>query len=150
MPQSGKRNHPGVLVARGRLIAAPTRLISPHCDYSIPGGMKKRDTPMGYCGAANRTRLHFLPVAENRCSHQFLNWWRQHATGMLHLDYSSPGGTKISRYPDGVSAYLVPLTGLEPVRSCDQGILSPWCLPFHHSGLFIAVIMVTYFPLAVK
>ena len=24
---------------------------------------------------------------------------------------------------------MVPLTGLEPVRSCDQGILSPWCLP---------------------
>ena len=24
---------------------------------------------------------------------------------------------------------LVPVTGLEPVRCCQQGILSPWCLP---------------------
>ena len=30
---------------------------------------------------------------------------------------------------------LVPVTGLEPVRSCPQGILSPWCLPFHHTGM---------------
>ena len=29
---------------------------------------------------------------------------------------------------------VVPVTGLEPVRSCLQGILSPWCLPFHHTG----------------
>ena len=30
---------------------------------------------------------------------------------------------------------VVPVTGLEPVRGCPQGILSPWCLPFHHTGL---------------
>ena len=30
---------------------------------------------------------------------------------------------------------LVPVTGLEPVRGCPQGILSPWCLPFHHTGV---------------
>ena len=23
---------------------------------------------------------------ENKCSHQFLNWWQQHATGMLHIN----------------------------------------------------------------
>lgn len=28
----------------------------------------------------------------------------------------------------------MPVTGLEPVRGCPQGILSPWCLPFHHTG----------------
>ena len=33
------------------------------------------------------------------------------------------------------SGLLVPLTGLEPVRSCPQRILSPRCLPFHHSGI---------------
>ena len=27
-------------------------------------------------------------------------------------------------------------TGFEPVRPCDQGILSPWCLPFHHSPFY--------------
>jgi hypothetical protein len=25
--------------------------------------------------------------------------------------------------------------GLEPARGCPQGILSPQCLPFHHSSL---------------
>ena len=32
------------------------------------------------------------------------------------------------------SVCLVPVTGLEPVRCFQQGILSPWCLPFHHTG----------------
>ena len=32
---------------------------------------------------------------------------------------------------------LVPVTGLEPVRDCSQGILSPWCLPFHHTGVLL-------------
>ena len=31
---------------------------------------------------------------------------------------------------------VVPLTGLEPVRSCLQRILSPRCLPFHHNGTY--------------
>lgn len=31
--------------------------------------------------------------------------------------------------------FLVPGTGLEPARYCYQGILSPRCLPFHHSGV---------------
>ena len=30
---------------------------------------------------------------------------------------------------------MVPLTGLEPVRHFCQRILSPRCLPFHHSGM---------------
>ena len=29
---------------------------------------------------------------------------------------------------------LVPKIGLEPIRSCPRRILSPLCLPFHHSG----------------
>ena len=28
---------------------------------------------------------------KNYCSHQFLNWWQQHATGMLHLHHSNLG-----------------------------------------------------------
>ena len=32
---------------------------------------------------------------------------------------------------------LVPLAGLEPARSCLRGILSPLCLPFHHSGVSV-------------
>ena len=34
---------------------------------------------------------------------------------------------------------LVPVTGLEPVRGRPQGILSPWCLPFHHAGMFLSL-----------
>ena len=44
-------------------------------------------------------------------------------------------GTK-KRHPYGC-LFLVPVTGLEPVRSCLQGILSPWCLPFHHTGVSV-------------
>ena len=29
---------------------------------------------------------------------------------------------------------MVPVTGLEPVYCCQRGILSPLCLPFHHTG----------------
>lgn len=32
------------------------------------------------------------------------------------------------------TAFLVPVTGFEPVRPYGQGILSPVCLPFHHTG----------------
>ena len=39
--------------------------------------------------------LHFCPQGKNKCSHQFLNWWQQHATGMLHLDrFESLAATK--------------------------------------------------------
>ena len=30
----------------------------------------------------------------NQSSHQFLNWWQQHATGMLRLDFSNPFNAK--------------------------------------------------------
>ena len=44
--------------------------------------------------------------------------------------YANRGnGTELS------SSDVVPVTGLEPVRDRSQGILSPWCLPFHHTGL---------------
>ena len=36
--------------------------------------------------------------------------------------------------PTRGDCFLVPVTGLEPVRDRSQGILSPWCLPFHHTG----------------
>ena len=33
----------------------------------------------------------------------------------------------------------MPGAGLEPARSCPQGILSPQCLPFHHLGRLCAL-----------
>ena len=41
---------------------------------------------------------------------------------------------KISRSPDGLREILVPVAGLEPARLLRRGILSPLCLPFHHTG----------------
>ncbi len=32
--------------------------------------------------------------------------------------------------------FYMPVTRLERARDCSQGILSPWCLPFHHTGIF--------------
>ena len=36
--------------------------------------------------------------------------------------------------------FLVPEIGLEPIRSCPRGILSPLCLPFHHFGILIVTL----------
>ena len=33
------------------------------------------------------------------------------------------------------SSDVVPVAGLEPARDRSQGILSPRCLPFHHTGV---------------
>ena len=30
---------------------------------------------------------------------------------------------------------MVRVAGFEPARDCSQGILSPWCLPFHHTRI---------------
>ena len=44
-----------------------------------------------------------------------------------------------------VDISVVPAARLERVRSCLQGILSPWCLPFHHAGIcFVAVQFSTF------
>ena len=80
-------------------------------------------------GAGDRTRVHYGAPGGNA-------GWQQ-STGLLHLHGFEPVAyTKIKKEPAGSFFILVPLTGLEPVRSCPQRILSPRCLPFHHSGGF--------------
>ena len=87
----------------------------------------------GVSGAGDRTRLHYgVGVVQppprdspQECPIQM---------------GSSPPRYQESRYPVWVSAFLVPLTGLEPVRSRLQRILSPRCLPFHHSGGYPGII----------
>ncbi len=83
--------------------------------------------------------LHFLPLGENKGSPRSSP--RRQRSSALHLDGFESCGIKIRDTPDGVSHILVPLTGLEPVRGCPQGILSPWCLPFHHSGIYSSIIL---------
>ena len=34
------------------------------------------------------------------------------------------------------NGFLVPVAGLEPARRKHQRILSPPCLPFHHTGIY--------------
>ena len=79
-----------------------------HLDYSSPTGNKNIPTPLG-------VGIFLVPVAglvyifafgEDRGSPRS-SPRRQQSAGLLHLDYSSPShNIKISRYPDGVSAYL--------------------------------------------
>ena len=69
-------------------------------------------------------------------SHQFLNWWQQHPTGVLHLD-GFESGTITNKKEEALASsfLLVPVTGLEPVRHRWRRILSPLRLPFHHTGV---------------
>ena len=88
-------------------------------------------------GAGDRTRSAFFsPSAgeKNRGRHQFLNWCRQVSAGHLHFDGFSPGQDQ--KREEGITflSFLVPVTGLEPVRCRQRWILSPLRLPFHHTG----------------
>lgn len=52
-----------------------------------------------------------------------------------HDPYTIPPTAARGDLPQGESTACLPETGFEPVRSAwDRGILSPLCLPFHHSG----------------
>ena len=92
----------------------------------------------------DRTRSAFFsPSAgeKNRGRHQFLNWCRQVSAGHLHFDGFSPGQDQ--KREEGITflSFLVPVTGLEPVRCRQRWILSPLRLPFHHTGrLFFLLI----------
>ena len=76
----------------------------------------------------DRTRSAFFsPSAgeKNRGRHQFLNWCRQVSAGHLHFDGFSPGQDQ--KREEGITflSFLVPVTGLEPVRCRQRWILSP-------------------------
>ncbi len=47
--------------------------------------------------------------------------------------FRRPGGSGVQL----ASSDVVPVAGLEPARDCSQGILSPRCLPFHHTGVWV-------------
>ena len=98
--------------------------------------MQKRNTPVGVFlfGAADRIEeIKVLPPS------------RPAASGCppdTHIfDRSSPAALDAKKeYPRWGIPFLVPLTGLEPVRSCPQRILSPRCLPFHHNGIYLIIL----------
>ena len=91
--------------------------------------------------AGDRTRLAFSSFSakeENRGRHQCLHWCQQVSTGHLHVNGFESTTLQITKAPrKGCFCYLVPVTGLEPVRCRQRWILSPLRLPFHHTGRFI-------------
>ena len=85
-------------------------------------------------GADDRTRCAFFfpsvgkkNIGRTQCAH----WVQQVSTGHLHLNgFDSAFLTHKKReIPFGISLFLVPATGIEPVRFLRRGILSPLCLP---------------------
>ena len=60
---------------------------------------------------------------------------KQMSTGHLQLDrFESAPSIKKKREAKASLFFLVPVTGLEPVRHRWRRILSPLRLPFHHTG----------------
>ena len=62
---------------------------------------------------------------------------------------SSPPPISKKQIPQGVSAFLVPLTGLEPVQYRYRGILSPLCLPIPPQRRLNPMIAYFYFTVKV-
>jgi len=57
----------------------------------------------------SRKGLVFISAhgGRNRGSHQFLNWWQQHVTDMLHFKSSSPCcHIRKTVIPDGITVFL--------------------------------------------
>ena len=60
---------------------------------------------------------------------------RRRRSSAPHLDgFESLLGSKNKREAEASLLFLVPVTGLEPVRCRQRRILSPLRLPFHHTG----------------
>ena len=61
--------------------------------------------------------LHFCPKGKNYCSHQFLNWWQQHAAGMLHLRWVRIHIQAEKRHTKRCVSFLVGDGGFEPPKA---------------------------------
>ena len=71
---------------------------------------------------------HEILTAATRSGRFSCHWQRARRSPESPLRFDS-ALYEITGYPGGVSRYLVPLTGIEPVRILLRGILSPLCLP---------------------
>ena len=66
-------------------------------------------------------------------SHQFLNWWLQHPTGMLRFSHSSPTPhTKKEAAPRGQPLFWCERWDSNPHGGCHTHLKRD-CLPFQHS-----------------
>ena len=74
----------------------------------------------------------FKPKRESPVRLPFWKGRRRLRMWSFRGSYANPGsGTQQA------SSDVVPVAGLEPARDRSQGILSPRCLPFHHTGIFL-------------
>ena len=48
-----------------------------------------------------RDLIFILAFGKNSCGHQFLNWWQQQSTGLLHLTGSNPDQYQKEGHPLG-------------------------------------------------
>ena len=100
---------------------------------SNPARTYKKSRPhigSGFFGAGNRTRFAFCPIGTKLGCHLRRAEGEQQSTGLLHSDgFESAPNIKQKREAKASLFYLVPATGLEPVRFLRRGILSPLCLP---------------------
>ena len=78
-------------------------------------------------------RLRCTPTAATRSGRCICHRQRSPRSPDSHLRFESDRKAK-KQIPKWVSAFLVPVTGLEPVRCRQRWILSPLRLPFHHTG----------------
>ena len=118
-----------------------TKAEDSHLRFDSDRHRKKWDTPLGYpifwcrCPVAVPDKIFGLTL-----SLDFID--RCHSLPSLLPPLAALGSLprlsppvrfrpaqKKMGHPFGVSHFLVLVTGLEPVRNCFQGILSPWCLP---------------------
>ena len=131
------------------------RFVSPQGGYSFRGFGDGFDScfwcqhPVAVPGVrlspATGIDLHFLPMAENKGSHQCLHWWQELSTGQF-LCYGFDSGRKQNTpAPDRGRGILVPATGIEPVRILLRGILSPLCLPIPPQRHFQCICNLTIF-----
>ena len=91
-----------------------------------------------------RAPWHFCPLGQKlRCPCGQARMERV-STGHSQLDYSSPAANTRKASPKGL-AFLVPLTGLEPVQYRYRGILSPLCLPIPPQRRLVTMIPYFYF-----
>ena len=80
-----------------------------------------------------RDSMTFSPAfaGENHGSHQFLNWWQQYATGILHSDgFESQSEVKKRPTAKAVRRFLAEDEGFEPPQTeSESGVL-----PLHKSS----------------
>ncbi len=107
---------------------------------SSPTGIKKYGMPqwgIPYFGAGDRTRFAFSALQKIIVVTSVCTGHRNCPPDSSAAMGSRPSPYQIKKERLNASLfYLVPVTGLEPVRCRQRWILSPLRLPFHHTGTY--------------